>query len=246
MRVSHAELRTGYGYAFKVLGFAAGAASDAADIVTWHDMRGLSGLETLVPRLDALGDGSSQPPEIRSENAQAIVLDARGASLLEIGMTAIDLGNAAAMDEGTGCVTLVDAVDQSFMPGLAGIAANNGVEAALAWREGNLVRQAIVSVTGEVKLRADPASHAAPALEGDTILFLYGHAARRCGLAEAPPTAEITPATVLAARAAESLTDGVDIDPVMWECIVALGRRLLVSESADSRQRGAGQGADVD
>lgn len=241
MRVSLNEIEVRYARAFEAMGFPAGPAQDAAGVVGWHDVWRLHGLSMLSRAVATLDGAEHEPPNVDVRDGMLRV-DAGGASLLAVASYVLDHMDVVHKRSGPSEITIHRCRDTDFVVGLAGVAAERGLEAVLRSRVGG---QGIAAVAGNgigaVSLYRLPAP-AAAAPHGDEI---HGRTGHTDGLADAGAVPWLS-RDDLASREQAAIDDGIEVDPASWQRICALGARLLVSESEDSLRRGAGGGDDRD
>jgi len=242
MRVSLNELETRYARAFEAMGLAAGLAADAARMAARHDVWGLDGLAAVTDRLHRLDGAPLVEPSVDRGQAAAM-LDARGASLLQVGAPALDLLEIEAARDAGGRLHLTNCADADFAPGLAALAAARGLTTVLRARVGEELLTAAVC-GGETALYRGPAeAGTAPAPDA---LELTAGAAVGDRLPDADRATVALTGNLLRARERDAVDLGVAVDAERWRRIYALGARFLVSETEESRRRGAGGGSDRD
>ena len=244
LRVSLNELETRYARAFEGLGTPAGLARDAARMVAAHDVWGLDGLDALAPRLDRL-DGTAIPEPQVTGAGPALGLDARGASLLQVGAMAMDLletliagtlepepdGAAGdpdrAQDPDAGStVHLTGCADVDFAAGLAALAAERGLTAVVRARLGDTVICA-TACGGEVALVRGPAKPDDPA--DGTVDLIAGPRVAETTSRRRAAELRLTGNAVMA-RERDAIDQGIAVDPDSWKRVYALGARFLVRD----------------
>jgi LDH2 family malate/lactate/ureidoglycolate dehydrogenase len=223
-RVSLNELTVRVGRALQGLGLPAGIADDAADVIAWHDVAGLDGITRLQAAIPRLRDAArTAPAATMADDGRG--LDAKGASLLALAGTLVDLLEVADA-RADGPLVLANARDVDVIGGVAALAAARGLAASFRATAAEASHHAIADGR-HVWWAAAPTREHDPATHG-TI--------------ECWPIADATPwpparahhvldSAALAERRQTALTRGVPVDPDAWAAIYDLAKCVLVDDS---------------
>ena len=235
MWVAAFELHSTYTDVFTMLGFPLGAATDAAALVSWSDSHALEGVKMLADALERLQRTPFSTLQIVSESRTRMHLDARGGSVLEVGVSALDCAQAHER-----VVSVCNIHDGAFCAGLGQVAIERGCAINLTWRQHDQPHQMQVNAHARTLEIIGGGSDAR--LGSNDIVLTPGQVVPEV----TQPGAFHLSASMLAERAYASLIDGVEVDDVAWGKVMRIARRILVSESTLSRTAGAGVGADED
>lgn len=236
MKISHNELLVGARKAFEGLGFRAGDAEDAAEMVSWLELHGLDGVGELGKALRFLDKEGRTSPQTRLNLPALRVLDAGGASVLCTGGIAVDAGVAMARRQGAASVYVVDCHNRMLITGYVARCARRGVSVIACWHNG-----ADPGVRTVVSVRAGEAlptvrryvPHRAPDDHAGRDLTLHFSEDFDLSPRIHPDVGEgrvrlsATPEE-LARREAECLESGLTVDAATWEALRRLAARILV------------------
>jgi hypothetical protein len=219
-RVSLAEVFQTSWKALEGTGFPAGIDREAAANVTWLEARGLGGVSLLAREIERLGETVAwEPPEI-DDDGNGIIIRAMPATGTLHAPGAIDWalsGNA---------VTVVDCIAPLLIVAEAARRALDGAALSITW---GIERGKSTAKCGggQAALSLDIRTARAPS----TVTIRAGK----------PPSAKQS--RHLAGFHAQSLREGITVDPEDWTVIKKAATRVLVPASAQSR---SGAGAEVD
>lgn len=219
-RVSMAEILQTSWKALEGLGFPAGMDRDAAANVTWLEARGLGGIAILAQEIQRLDEAFAWiAPEIEDVGG-GVIIRAEAASGITLAPGAIDwaLGGSP--------VTVLDCSAPLMFAAEAARRADEGSALVVTWGEDRSKSTAKCGA-GLAALALDIRTARAPS----TVEIRGGK----------PPSAK--DGRRLAGFHAQSLRDGVPVDPADWAIIKKAATRVLVPASAQSR---GGAGAEVD
>lgn len=219
-RVSLAEILQTSWKALEGTGIPAGIDRDAAANVTWLEARGLGGIGILARELDRLRENSGWVAPDIEDDGDHVTIRAEGATGILLAPGSIDW----ALDGSV--VTVVDC----SAPLLFAAEAAQRAEAELAL---------VVTWGGERSKSTAKCGNGLAALSLD---IRTAHAPASVHIrAGKPPSAK--EGRRLAGFHAQSLRDGVQVDPSDWAIVKKAAGRVLVPASAQSR---GGAGAEVD
>jgi hypothetical protein len=219
-RVSLAEILQTSWKALEGTGLPAGIDRDAAANVAWLESRGLGGIGVLARELERLGETAAWvAPEIDGDG-NSVTIQAEGASGVLLAPGAIDWALSGSV------VTVVDCVAPLLFTAEAAQRADEGQALVITWGEARNKSTAKCG-GGLAALCLDIRTARAPA----TVVIRAGR----------PPSTK--EGRRLVGFHAQSLRDGVAVDPADWAVIKQAAARVLVPASAQSR---GGAGAEVD
>lgn len=240
MWVASFELHATYADAFTMLGFPYGAANDAAALVGWSDRHGFEGVKRLADGIERLEQTQFSSPLILADTAYEIGLDARGASVLEVGVPAFDFTHSGG--DRIRVVTLRNVEDIALSAGLGQVAIERGLDLTVSWRYDKYLYRAIAdAVTATLDVMV---SSGEGGLENNVIVMTPVCDAQRLGDTSTGENVSVFSSTMLAERALASLIDGIKVDDTAWKQVLRIAKQILIPESRASRS--AGVGADED
>ena len=251
MKVSFNELQGMARKAFFGIGFEEGDAIDAAEMVAWLEVRGLSGVHALKKGLEfLLREDPTLVPEVIYQDADVSVFDAKGHSILGSASLALELGYAQARARGLSVTKIRHCHNRVLVIGYLSRLARRGMNVTAFWRNAHepLIEQ-------WVGFRArDPEPevclYSLPEVPEDTerndgiTLVMANHVDLLPSLRSDFPLNNLMRQTDedLRRQRLRALTDGMEIDDELWRTLKSLADRLLVEATPDSRA-GAGAGA---
>ena len=220
LRVSLVEVLQTCLKALEGLGLPQGVDYDAAANVTWLEARGLGGISILARELEGLEQmGTWLMPDIDDDgNTATIAGEIASATLLAPGA--------------------VDWAENGRTVRIANCSAPMLVMAEAA-------RRSIEGTALTVTWTSERGKSSAKCGGGEAAASLDVRSAREPSVVTIHPSKQPSPkdGRRLAAFRAQSLRDGIIVDPVDWEAIKTMAKRVLVLASAQSR---SGAGAEVD
>lgn len=220
LRVSLAEILQTSWKALEGTGLPAGMDRDAAANVTWLEARGLGGIAMLAREIERIGETFAwTAPEIEDVD-DGVVIRAEAASGITLAPSAVDWAL------GGNPVTVVNCAAPLMVAAEAAQRAEGGVALVVTWGE-DRSRSTAKCGGGLAALALDIRTARAPS----TVTIRAGK----------PPSSK--DGRRLAGFHAQSLRDGVAVDPDDWAVIKKAAARVLVPASAQSR---GGAGAEVD
>ena len=238
MNVSFTELRTTYMLTFEALGFGAGSAFEAATMATWCDVHGFDGIGLIHSQIARPPLGEYRPPEVVTAPDGALCLDALGNSLFRIGPGVLEIGHAEFVRGQTDRVRIVNVEDLGVIPGLAFIATQRAIVGALQGCMGGTSLTAFASPTAQVEV-----IWSTQAFANDELVICYGEPDDR--LPNADVSHRLSP-DLLRQREEHALVNGLSFPDADWRQVLDVAKQYLVPESDQSRERGAGIGANVE
>ena len=241
MWVALFELHATYTDALTMLGFPGAAAKDGAGLVSWSDRHGFGGVKMLADALERLDDRPFSSPALQLESPRAIELDAAGASVLEVGGSALDFAEA----NKNAVVRLGNVRDPALCAGLGQVALERQLNLSLTWSyRGWCSRMDVSFDQGTLDIVSVPDEQHGHG--NDEIVITPEDSSAEVARETTQPDMRRLSSTQLALRAHTSMIDGVDVDDVAWGQVVRIARQILIPESTLSRNTGAGVGADED
>ncbi len=220
LRISLAEVLQTSLKALEGIGVPAGLDQDAAANVAWLEARGLGGIATLARELERFGEAVAWvPPEIE-DGPHGVVISAGDASGVLLAPGAVDWAIGGATVTVTACAAPL------MVAAEAARRASDGMALTVTWGE-DRTRSSARCGGGLAALALDIRTARNPS---DVVI--------RPGK---PPSAK--EGGRLAGFHAQSLRDGIAVDPSDWAVIKAAAALVLVPASAQSR---GGAGAEVD
>lgn len=219
-RVSLAEVLQTCLKALEGIGLPHGLDHDTAANVTWLAARGLGGISILARELERLGAGATWSPPNIDDDGTAAVIQAVGATGVLLAPGAVDwaLGGRA--------VTVMNCAAPMLIMAEAARRSTDGVALVVSW---GIERGKSTAKCGggHASLSLDIRT----ARQASTVTIRAGK----------PPSAK--EGRRLAGFHAQSLRDGLPVDPEDWAIIKQAATRVLVPASDQSR---SGAGAEVD
>jgi len=252
MKVSKNELTAALKKSFEGLGFSYGDYLDAAAMVTWSEMTGLDGLQTLERALPFIDAGNSQSPALgyryADSNNPHPVLDAKGASSLLCGSGIVDLACSLARKNHSVMLRVDNCRNRLFALERLSNAGQRGLVAAMGWfKEGCFSWATIGAGQQYPALKQFVCAPIETSLHQSLWLFC-STAEKDCWelmsaalpeLANANKSEQREPQTLQQAYA-DSLEQGIAMPVPLWEKFDLLTARVLV-ESTESSRAGAGE-----
>lgn len=147
MHVSYSELVATSEKAFEALGMRPGERAEAAEMVAWLQLHGLSGVRELGKALAYLPrEAGTRLAELwRAENIR--VFSAQGAGILCTGGLAVDAGVALASRQGLATVRVEDCHNRALIVGYLARSARHGTSVLAYWRNAGRSQAHAVSLS---------------------------------------------------------------------------------------------------
>ena len=232
IHVAKAELVSAYKYAFTGAGMALGEAEDAARIAIWLDLCGLNAMSSVAESFRYIGAGRSPRPNVLSEGDSLILVDACGASVLEVGTAVTEYLVAEYRRRGLTVLAVVNIRGGVFISGLASVLLSQGSDATLRWGAKKPFHNMLVVSDGMAYQKLAQAVQPDSASLTEFELSIGAVEIAGCGSAMHQLVPQQRP--------------GLWVDKSSWNSLQRVAGKVLVPESEVSRVAGAGIGADED
>lgn len=251
MKVSFNELQGLSRKAFIGIGFEEGDANDAADMVVWMETHGLDGIESLRLGLEfILDEDKSQSPEIIYQDADLCVVDAQNRTVLGNASLAIELGYAKCRARGLSVTKIRRCHNRMLIIGYLSRVARRNMSVTAFWRNAHEPLTEILVSFKAGKAEPNICMYSLDDVPDDTepnsgiTLVMVNHVNLLPDFKTDKKLNNLLRQDKhsMHRRQQHSLTEGIDIDPQLWERLKELAARILVEASDDSRQ-GAGAGS---
>ncbi|MFP3392177.1 DUF3726 domain-containing protein [Brevibacillus sp. SIMBA_040] len=249
MRVSYLEL---YAHCKKVLegcGLPIGCAEESAEIAAWGEFTGLYGIKQLAEELSVLQASDLSKIRILSQDERLVSIDGQGQSSLLSGRIALDLAYTKAVEMGIGIANVQNSRGSNALIQNVAKAGKRGLCCAIHWIEKDSQTWAMMlpdlNQPYVVKRNSE---HPQKPKQSDSFLVIcadaahFAYAAQLACLEEKESIEVIRPEQIQAVWD-ESNRQGRKIDPAIWAELDIVASRVLVEATEQSRQRGAGEGA---
>ncbi|MED5610904.1 DUF3726 domain-containing protein [Pseudomonas sp. JH-2] len=244
MRVAFNEVQVLCRKAFEGLGLDPGDGEDAAQMVAWAQLHGLDGLGALARGLSFMESDAQRPVELCYEDDGQVLLDAGGQSVLRSAVLALELGAAKAMRSGAASVRIRRCHNRILLLAHLAGCARRGLNVCAYWRDTR--QEAVVSFAAgqgcpRLSVYRLPAGSRDDEQSLNILLSQYFQLSQRV-----PEGALLIDrdADNLAETAERQLSEGIEVDPQVWDTLKRLGERVLVESTEASRLRGAGEGSE--
>ncbi len=225
---------------------------DAASLVVWLEMRGLNGLSQLLESLGADHPGSPWEIPVLDDEAREIRLDLSGRCCFIDGPLILDVACANATFHEPARIDLLNCQHPYPLLAYAAISAHRGFHCAFHWTAAESITNQILAVmmAGDVEptLYMWDSSLNLTALGSRAAVLCSRNAATVSKFVSdtiegrEPLTTQLSPQN-FSSRNLNSEEYGVTVDTSDWEMLRSLGDRVLVEDTCESRNRGAGPGA---
>ena len=254
MRVSQNELTGLCRRAFEGLGFPPGDHEDAADMVVWLEQHGLGGVDTLRRALTRLTSEPRTAMTRSFEDSSLGVIDAKGNSILLCGSLAADLAYAKARRKGLSVVKIHDCYNRKLMMGYLARCARRGMNLMAFWRnsEDPVVVEQVVSIRAyedyptlllyQIEDQDDTLTR-----NRSVTLIASPHFSMLQSLHPDPEEAtlqQVVRPEDFERQSNRVWEDGLQVEDDVWNRLKELSGRTLVEATEESRNRGAGEGAE--
>jgi len=238
MRVSQFEIYRLVQRSLEALGAGYGVDRDGARAVAWLEARGLPGLLAFAAALLRLERGIPEA-RLESRSATEIRIDADGGPAITFGGAALDLLAARAGPAGSARLLCHCRLPLFLIPPTVEIAGHRF--AAISWRHGEGEARVLLEPEGALSVFQGSAQSAHAVLLSDP---LGDVTVEISSTTIAPPSGlvKILDGTALARNFERSLSQGIEVDNVLWHRLDAVAARVQVPASVVSRERGAGGG----
>ncbi|GIO09739.1 hypothetical protein J31TS6_57670 [Brevibacillus reuszeri] len=249
MRVSYLEL---YAQCKKVLegcGLPIGCAEEAAEIAAWGEFTGLYGIKQLAEELSALQASDLSKIRILSQDERLVSIDGQGQSSLLSGRIALDMAYAKAAEMGVGIVNVQNSRGSNALIQNVAQAGKRGVCCAIHWVEEDSQFWAItLPDANQPYVVKRKSGHPHKSKQTESFLVICADAVHFAYAAQLESHEETEGSEVIRPEQIQDVWDesnrqGREIDPATWAELNIVASRVLVEATEQSRQRGAGEGA---
>ena len=243
MRVSATELKAALRRFFEASGYHVGNFEDAANMVLWLEMLGLSGMNELQLSLAYLEQDSDRSlSKVIYEDLICATIESHGRSGLNCLAASIDFAEAKAKNSGTFTLHISNCHNRIFILKALIDSAKRGFNIAAKWKNGTgeVAEYFVTLNAGEAYPCFEKRSIETMTTESDhsLTLMISSEFSFARALSDSLENVRITPDQFLE-RKQQSIDLGLDIDQDVWNRINEIGARVLV-ESNDSSRAGAG------
>lgn len=236
MLVSFNEVLLTTRKALESLGWAQGDWEDGAAAIAWLALRDLPSVDAMLAELENLHD-----PYGRTLNRTKNVFDAKGQSCLRVGPLVIDAVYADSAETGWATAFLLNCTTPLFLLHYLEQCAGRDRQIIATWQD-----EQKPNMAWQVRMPpfTDQPELATYALATDAARVPGVHLVIAADAEFAMPTPDGELLELISAefprRAQQRLASGITIEDAAWEQLKVLARGILVPESAESRERGAG------
>lgn len=249
MHVSMTELKSALRRCFEASGYFVGNYEDAANMVLWLEKHGLNGLQELQSALPYINtDGDKPLSTVIYEDASSATIDSHGRSALNCVAASVDLAHAKALESGIATVTVRNCHNRMFVLKALTDCGRRGISVVAYWQNGTtLITEHTAAIqagerypsyseaTTNLDVQVDDTEHQSLTIICSSRVDLASSLQHSKG----NRNARYITADQIALNKQEAVKFGFNIDVEFWESINAIGHRVLVENSEQSRM-GAG------
>lgn len=242
MKVSRNELLQLCQKVFQGLGFPAGSDRDAALMVTWLATHQLPAMRLLHDELPLLLTTAPRPATITNRSATKTILDGHGQSALFSAPAAIDMATASiyAADDGRAIIVLGTCHSPLFAIALPFLRPTLPGPCHIHWQQHGQRYDFIVDEERRAFFYGDLGELLDDITCDLSITCARGNDTDLAALLNNEHGLPTIDPAEFGRRAQASLRHGIEVSDAVWNEMVKLSRRILVTATPESRVRGAG------
>lgn len=230
MHISFQELQILSERVLEAKKFPLGLMVDGAEMIVWAEIARLDGLRRLLERMDQLDEIQPDAIQIISESPHMAILDGANQIDLLSARMAADLAYAKAIENGMGIVEVVNCRGNEWVGQNAYQIAQRGLSCMMRW--------------GNMSAIADP-DHQQPKIlknrfasdRPDHLLIICS----KTTVLEPVEERRLRESQQLQEYWDQAVHEGIEVDPRIWEKLVAISKDVLVESTELSRLKGTGE-----
>ena len=245
MNISMNELKAALRRCFEASGYFVGNYEDAANMILWLEKHGLNGLGELKRALNFIKADSDKPlSSVIYEDSTSAIIDSHGRSALNCIAAAVDLAHAKALESGIATVTVHNCHNRMFILKALTDCGRRGISVAAYWQNGE---HNFTEFTASIKAgeRYPSYSEATTCLDASpedrqALTIICSSRVDLATTLKHRKTHRVSSRQVELNKE-QSVDQGIDIEPALWEEINRIGAEILVENSEHSRANAGGR-----